>query len=240
MAPRYLHIYHPPFGRFPHLEAWLREVVELAQSESYWDGCEFITVPLNEQLGFVIATEVSRIKTRSGPVVFVQRVQRQLLSSLQAKLSDVDVLYIDLPTDSTQVYSKLQEALDRFNGGHPRVSRREMIAFRIIEKLKRRGAWAGTALNKSFLRLPDIPNGGFPRYVSKGEVNDVVDALFNAGILERKLGDGNHKYGLKDKSVIEHILEDSTFRAHPAMVKFFLKDKETVPRSEIEYREDSA
>lgn len=67
-----------------------------------------------------------------------------------------------------------------------------------------------------------------------------MDALFNAGILERKLGDGNHKYGLKDKSVIEHILEDSTFRAHPAMVKFFLKDKETVPRSEIEYREDSA
>ena len=65
-----------------------------------------------------------------------------------------------------------------------------------------------------------------------------MDALFNAGILERKLGDGNQKYGLKDKSVIEQILEDSTFEQHPTMMKFFLKDRETVPRSEIEYRED--
>jgi len=81
----------------------------------------------------------------------------------------------------------------------------------------------GTALNKSFLRLPDIPNGGFPKHVSKGEVNDVVDALFNAGILDRKLGDGNHKYGLKDKSVIEQILADFSFSAHPLMFKFFLK-----------------
>lgn len=240
MAPRYLHIYHPPFSRFPHLENWLVEVIEFAKSESQWDGCEFVTVPLNDQLGFVIATEVSRIKSRIGPVIFVESVQLNLFSRLKAKLPDVDILYIDSPSLSTHIYSKLEEAIDRFNGGHPRVSKREMIAFRIIEKLKRRGAWAGTALNKNFLRLPDIPNGGFPKNVSKGEINDVVDALFNAGILDRKLGDGNWKYGLKDKSVIDQILGESSFSAHPTMTKYFMKDKATVPRSEIEYREDPA
>lgn len=240
MAPRYLYVYHPPFRRFPHLEKWLSDVFELARSESQWDGCEFVAVPLDDQLGFVVAYEVLRLKSKSGPAVFIHSVQLKLFSNLQAKLSEVDVLYLDSPTDSTQVYSKLQEALDRFNGGHPRVSKREMIAFRIIEKLKRRGAWGGNALNKSFLRLPDIPNGGFPKYVSKGEVNDVVDALFNAGILERKMGDGSQKYGLKDKSVVEQILDGTTFAAHQSMMKFFLKDKETVPRSEIEYRDESA
>ncbi len=49
-----------------HLEAWLREVVELAQSESHWEGCEFITVPFNKQLGFVIATEVAYESERTG------------------------------------------------------------------------------------------------------------------------------------------------------------------------------
>jgi hypothetical protein len=238
MAPRYLYVYHPPFERYPYLEAWLTEVFELARSEPQWNGCEFVPVPLSSQLGFIVAAEISRLKTKTGPVVIIHRVQLKLLSILRSKLSDIDVLFLNEPTDSIQIYDKLNEALDRFNGGHPRVSKREMIAFRIIEKLKRRGAWGGTALNKSFLRLPDIPNGGFPKHVSKGEVNDVVDALFNAGILERKLGDGNQKYGLKDKSVIEQILEDSTFEQHPTMMKFFLKDRETVPRSEIEYRED--
>ena len=56
----------------------------------------------------------------------------------------------------------------------------------------------------------------------------------------RKPGDGNYKYGLKDKSAVEHTLDNFTIEDHPTMVKIFLKDKETVPRSDIEYREDPA
>ncbi len=238
MPPRILYIYHPPYSRFPYLENWIGEVVELAESEPTWQGCTFVKIPLIEQLGFSVAAEVSRIKENAGPAVFVQSVQRKLFQNLKSKLPVVDFLYIESPSDSTQIYGKLLEALERFNGGHPRVSKREMIAFRIIEKLKRRGHWGGKSLNKNFLKLPDIPNGGFPKHVSRIEVNDVVDVLYNAGLLDRKLGDGNHKYALMDRTTIETILSAMSFSGHPKMTKFFMKDKETVPRSEIEYRDD--
>lgn len=238
MPPRYLYIYHPPYSRYPHLEVWINEVIELAESEPTWQGCTFVKVALTDQLGFSIASEVSRIKANPGPVVFVERVQRKLFQNLLSKLSEVDLLHIESPFDSTQIFGKLEEALERFNGGHPRVSKREMIAFRIIEKLRRRNHWGGTSLNKNFLKLPDIPNGGFPKHVSKGQVNDVVDALYNAGILDRKLGDGNYKYALMNKTVVEKILSELSFADHPRMTKFFMKDKDGVPRSEIEYRDE--
>ena len=238
MPPRYLHIYYPPNSLCPHLEDWISDVISLAQSESAWDGCEFIRTQLSDQLGFVVAAEIARIKQRIGPVVFVQSVQRKLLQNLRTKLPEIDILYLESPINGTQIFGKLVETLERFNGGHPRVSKREMIAFRIVQKLKRRNHWGGTSLNKNFLKLPDIPNGGFPKHVSKGQIKDVVDALFNAGILDRKLGDGNYKYALMDKAMVEEILTGLSFHAHPKMTKYFMKDKETVPRSEIEYRED--
>jgi len=105
--------------------------------------------------------------------------------------------------------------------------------------------FAGGAKNKDFLDVSDLVKGGFPCHVSRGEIRDLIDLLFNAGILKHKVGDGNDKYGLCDKKTIESILAEESFEslkkdrfdAYRSLNKYFDKDSRTVPRTEIFYRE---
>ncbi|MEE8452968.1 MAG: hypothetical protein V3R99_13665 [Thermoguttaceae bacterium] len=213
---------------------WLAELEQLMRADAKWDGCEVIRVPLDGQLGFNVANEVRRIKNNPGPAVFIHKAQRRLYDSLAKKLQrDVKVYSAETASCASDIFDRCQEALDEYEGGEPRIAKRELVAYLIVAKLARGGYWAGGAKNKAYLTAGDLPNGGFPRSVSKGEVSDAADVLFNAGLLNKKLGDGKPKYGLAEKTVVQPILDKKSFDGNQKMDKWFQKGKERVPAREL-------
>ena len=224
-----IYIYHPPetLPGYKHLVPWLAELTRLIQADAKWDGCEVIPVRLDDQLGFNVANEVRRIKNNPGPAVFIHKAQRQLYRSLSDKLKrDVNVYSVEMATCASDVFDKCEEALAEFEGGEPRISKRELVAYLVIAKLARGDHWAGDAKYKAYLMADDLPNGGFPKSVSKGEVSDAADVLYNAGLLRKKPSGGKLKYGLAKKTIIQPILDDKSFDGNRKMEKWFQRSKE--------------
>ena len=243
MPPQKLYVYHPPASAgYGHILPWLKEVEELISSDVNWDGCDVIAVALTDQLGFNVASEVERIKKNPGPVLFVGKCQRRLYAAFQVKLERTACLYwLERPSCSTDIFAVFEEALDEHNGGEPKISRRELVAFLVLSKLRRRKHFAGRATNKSFLTVEDIPSGGFPNYVERREVLDAVDALKNSGLLEKKLGDGKPKFGLGDMKTIEPILSEKSFAcANRKILKWISRGKERVPAADLTKNYDTS
>jgi hypothetical protein len=61
------------------------------------------------------------------------------------------------------------------------------------------------------LTVADLPNGEFPKNVSKGELFEAADALCNAALLRRKTGDGKPNYGLPEKAIIPPIVDGKSY-----------------------------
>lgn len=231
-----IYIYHPPesLPGYEHLVPWLAELRQLMQANAMWDGCEVISVRLDNQLGLNVSTEVRRIKHRPGPAVFVHKVQRRLYQSLSQKLQRVVKVYsIEAAVSAADILAKCEQARVEYEGGEPRISKRELVAYLIIAKLGRGDYWAGDAKNKAYLKASDLPNGGFPKDVSKGEVSDAVDVLFNAGLVKKKSSGGKPKFGLAEKAVVQPILETRSFAGNQSMEKWFQRGRETVPARDL-------
>ncbi len=231
-----IYIYHPPetLPGYEHLVRWLAQVRQLMLADAKWDGCEVIPVRLDEQLGFNVANEVRRLKNNPGPVVFVHKVQRGRYRSFAKKLQrDVNVYSAEMATSASDVFDKCEEALAVYEGGEPRISKRELVAYLIIAKLARGGHWAGGAKYKAYLWADDLPKGGFPKSASKGEVLDAADVLFNAGLVRKKVSGGKRKYGLAEKTVIQPILDNRSFEGNQKMEKWFQRCKDTVPSRDL-------
>lgn len=231
-----IYVYHPPeaLPGYAYLVQWLAELMQQMRADAKWDGCEVISVRLNNQLGFNVATEVRRIKNNPGPAVFIHKVQRKLFHSLSDKLQrDVKLYSAEMATCASDVFRKCEEALAEYEGGEPRMAKREFVAFLLIAKLARGDYWAGSAKNKAYLNSDDLPNGGFPKDVSKGEVFDAADALFNAGLLRKKPSGGKPKYGLSKKAVIQPILDERSFAGNQKIEKWCQRGTETVPARDL-------
>ena len=224
MPPPKIFLYHPPFERMPHLPGWFADVETLMRDEAYFDSCEVERIPLNDQLGFDLSNETRRIMENPMPAIFVGKVQKQLFSFLIARTQRKAMLYTLIsPTDSADVLSAVEEACKEFDGGEPKIFKRELVAYLVVAKLDRGKFWAGTAKNKEFLWADDIPNGGFPREVTKGEVKDAVDILHRCGVLEKKAG--KPKYGLGEKGLVQQILDSKSFASVDDRITNWLQRK---------------
>ncbi len=231
-----IYIYHPPeaLSGYGHLVGWLAELEQLMGTDANWDGCEVIPVRLTDQLGFNVAKEVRRIKDNPGPAVFVHKAQRKLFFSLSEKLQRIVRVYSAVSAASAaDLFAKCEEARAEYEGGDPRITKRELVAYLVIAKLARGSYWAGGAKYKAYLKAGDLPNGGFPKSVSKGDVLDATDVLCNAGLLKKKISGSKPKYGLAEKTIIQPILEDKSFKAIRKMEKWFQRGKETVPARDL-------
>lgn len=235
MPPPYLYFYHPPIDEgYEHLREWFAIVETQMAENADWDSCKVIPVCLNSQLGFDIANEVRRIKSQKGPVIFIHKCQRQLFERLKQKLQrEVCFYWLETPKGAGCVMDSCQEALDEFNGGEPRIYKRELVAYLVLAKLERGDYRAGKAKNKGFLKIDDIPKGGFPSYVSKSDVLNAVDALFNAGFLRRKTGDGNWKYGLADMKIVQPVLNEKTLANAGKKIGKWIQKGKRVPVSDL-------
>tara|TARA_R110002111_G_scaffold177181_2_gene243222 strand:- start:6224 stop:6952 length:729 start_codon:yes stop_codon:yes gene_type:complete len=232
-----IYIYHPPETRsdYAHINHQLAKLDSLMNQNPNWDNCDVITIPLDDQLGFDVANEVRRIKEKPGPIIFIYKYQRKLYTKLSDKLCRVVNVYsIEKPTCEANILEMCNQAADAHRAGEPRIPKRELIAFCIIAKLARGDYWAGESMNKAFLYKEDLPKGGFPSFISKSDVFNAADALFNAELLKRKSSNGKLKYGLSNKSTIQPIIDNRSFSGNRKMIKWFQKGSETVPARELE------
>jgi hypothetical protein len=142
-----IYIYHPPetLPGYEHLVRWLANLSRLMKADVRWDGCEVIPVRLNDQLGFNATNKVRRIEGRPGPAVFVHKVQRALYYSLAKMLQrDVKVYSAEMAASASDVIDKCNEALAEYEGGEPRRTKRELVAYLIVAKLARGDYWGGS------------------------------------------------------------------------------------------------
>ncbi len=209
-----IYIYHPPetLHGYEHLVPWLAELVQLMQRDVKWNDCEVIPIQLDDQLGLSVSSEVRRIKSNPGPAVFVHKVQRRNYNDLSTKLQRVVKIYsAEAATSASDIFVACEQARAEYEGGEPLITKRELVAYLVIAKLARGDFWAGDAKNKAYLKADDLPNGGFPKSVTKGEVFDAVDVLFNARLVRKKPSGGKPKYGLAEKAVVQPIIESKSF-----------------------------
>ena len=235
----HLHIFHPAESSAPHLVGWLSEVHHLLGGEVNWDGCQLHRWPLDSQAAFDVATAIGNVRNGPGPVIFLQKVQARLVKQFRQKVGrSISVYTIDPPT-STEIYEVCEQRRRAYEEGEPRISLREAIAFRILAKLARLDKWGGTALNKSFLWASDLPRGGFPKDIcTDRDILDVANTLFNLGFLVGKMSQGEMKYALARKELIQPILDSKTFPAEAhSLQNFFDRSKGYVSIRRLDYNE---
>lgn len=235
----HLHIFHPAESCAPHLVGWLAEVQGLLAGDASWDGCKHHRWPYDLQASFHVPTAIGNVRSNPGPVIFIQKVQARLVSQFREKIGRSTSVYTVDPPSSTEIYEACEQARQAYDDGEPRIPARELTAFLIIAKLARQDKWGGTALNKSFLKASDLPKGGFPKDIcTDREIQDVASTLYNLGFLTRKVGDGEMKYALGPKSLIQPILDSKTFPAESkGLQKYFSKGCEYVSIRRLDYRD---
>ena len=238
----HLYLYHPPesLPANAYLVEWLGEVQGLLLSDVNWDGCQWRRVPYDSQAGFNIATEVQRVRDNPGPVIFIQKVQARLFNRFREIMSRTVSVYSINPASSEEIYAACEQARLAFEDGEPRISLRELISYLIIAKLARQDKWGGTALNKNFLWKSDLPKGGFPKDLcSDREILEAVNVLWNEGLLTAKKSEGERKYALGAKNIIQPILDSKSFPGEMRSLRnYFDRSSRQAPARLLSYNED--
>ncbi len=221
MPVPHLHILHPPETRLPGVASWLAELEELLRDEPTWDDCVFHRIVYDEQASFDVPTAVDLVRRSPGPVILLQKVQTSVRERFEAMLGREAMVYVINGGCAEDVWSACEAARKEYEGGEPSIPIREAIAFLILRKLERQGKWGGTN-NKNFLWSRNLPKGGFPKdIVEPCMILDAAEALVRAGVLQVKTSQGQRKYALGDKSVVQPILDTRSFASQPSLAKFF-------------------
>lgn len=224
-----LYILHPPEARLPGITAWLAEVQTRACGRVEWDGCEFVRDEYDLQASFSTASVSDKVKRRPGPVVLIQKVQHSARNRLEELVGRVAQVISAHVWDADSLWDLLEAARGGFEEGHPLISVRELLAYRIVRKLAAQDKWGGEAKNKAFLWEEDLPNGGFPaEFTNRREILDVAHMLASVGVLTTKKSQGEVKYALGEKSVVQPILDNRSFTRIPQLRKYFEKDARRV------------
>ncbi len=162
-------------------------------------------------------------------MIFIQKVRLGLYTRFRDILRREVSVYTIEPTCPGDIRAVCEEARVAYEDGQPRIPSRELIAYLILAKLARQDKWGGTALNKNFLWAFLLPKGGFPKGIaSDRDVHEVADALYNTGLLVRKMSEGQTKYALADKAIIQPILDNKHFQNIPNLRKFFDRSRKQV------------
>jgi hypothetical protein len=237
-----LHILHPPESRIPGISAWMAEVQTLVSNDAKWDGCKIRRSEYDSQGSFIVATEGDLIRRNPGPVVVIQKIQAKLREKLVAMLPrDICVYHVPV-TCAEDFWQAIETARAAYEDGEPKIPLREAIAYLILKKLERHDYWGGGSANKAFLWTANLPKGGFPHdIVDQQMVLAVAIELERVGLLQSKNSCGQRKIALGQKSVVQPILDQKSFRVllpdvHRKLVKFFEGDNQRVSIRVLDFK----
>lgn len=234
----HLHIFHPPESRLPGITQWLAETQDLLHGDSRWDGCAFRRVEYDLQASFDVPTQSDIIRRNSGPVILIQNVQSSVRNRLESILAREVSIYSVHAVCTEDIWQACETARQAYEDGEPRIPLHEAIAFLILKKLERMDKWGGKSANKAFLWSDNLPKGGFPKdLVEARDVLNVADVLHTRGILDKKMSQGQIKYALARKEVVQPILDSKSFASRPDMREYFERDLRRVPVRVLNYKD---
>lgn len=233
----HLHILHPPEHRLPGVTSWLSELQELLYDEAAWDGCVFHQIEYDNQAAFDVPTAFDIITRNPGPAVLLQKVQARVRERLEEMLRRNVKVYVVNAGCTEDVWTICETARQEYEDGEPTVPLREAIAFLIMRKLKGQGKWGGTN-NKNFLWSKDLPKGGFPKdIIEPRDVINVAEALVRADVLQVKTSQGQRKYALGNKRIVQPIFDARSFASQPTLCRFFERIPKRVSIRTLDYNE---
>lgn len=230
MLPNRVYLLHPSPQYLPDVAGWIEEVQALLPDLSEWAGWELHCSPYNDKNGFEVAPLHVRVLNKRGPIVFLEKVQSKLLANIRQKLGTEAVILIETVSDSTGLWSVVDEARRRHEAGEPLLARKLVVAVLIVRKLRRGNFWSGNA--KGYLWHYDLAKGRGVDERFADIVEEVANDLLLHAILVSKTSQGKQKYALNPfrKSEIHAIADDGIFQ-NERLLKIFLKDKKQEPGS---------
>lgn len=234
-----LHILHPREDRLPGVTVWMAEVEQIVRADPQWDNCVIRTAPYDHQASFDVPTQVDHVRRAIGPVILVQNVQARVRERFERMIPRGARLYCLPVTCSEDLWQALETARQEYDDGEPRIPLRELIAYLIVRKLERQDKWGGTSLNKAFLWSENLPKGGFPKdLVDKRAVFDVARELERFSVLATKVSNGQKKYALGAKPLVQPILDSRSFANVPGARAFFEREPTRVTIRLLEYNDE--
>ncbi|MEQ1814503.1 MAG: hypothetical protein ABL860_08660 [Candidatus Nitrotoga sp.] len=217
---------------------WIATVHLLLRGDASWSSCQFHTHVFDDQGNFDVPTWHDVVNRNLGPVIVIQKVQMRTFDRFKTMIQRRASVFPINPISDTDIWHACEAARLAYDHGEPYIALRELTAYLIVRKLDRMGKSGGTALNKNFLWKDDIPKGGFPKPPCDDRtIFDVVDALFNVGVVVRKESMGEWKYALGDRSVIDQILQAKSFEHVPKLKKFFERSKTPVSAKLLDFND---
>ncbi len=236
-----LHILRPHEGRWPGMDACLAQLSLWMKQDAYWDKCRVRSSLYDLQGGFNVPTVSGDIRANLGPVIVVEPVQLRLRQRLQ-EIVGRDCSFYPIRVTCGEILCQLcQLVRHEYEGGEPRILRREALAYLIVRKLQRLDKWGGESLNKNFLWKADLPRGGFPKEIlDHREIYAVADTLVRQGILTTKDSKTSLKYALGDKREVQPILDNKSFTQFTGFIelrKFFERSTDRVSVRILNYED---
>lgn len=220
-VPR-VYILHPREDRLPGILGWLAEAEGCALKQPEWDGCRFVRIEYDAKASFDVPTISDRIRREPGPVILIQKVQHKTRSRLEAIVGRVADVTCAAIADGTEAWGLIEAARQGYEDGQPHIPLLEMLAYKIVRKLATMDMWGGLSKNKDFLWEEDLPSGGFPsQWADRRQILDVADVLRREGVLNVKTSQGQSKYALGDKKMVQAILDTKAFKGVPSLRAFF-------------------
>lgn len=129
-----------------------------------------------------------------GPVVLLRPIQNGSLEEIRRILgARVPVLVEDAASDA-DFEAIIDKAIEAFEAGEPLLALDVVVALLIMEKLDQERMWGGYA--KSYMWHDDIPKGRGLAEKYAPRVPQVLNVLYQHGILINKTSQGAKKYAL--------------------------------------------
>jgi hypothetical protein len=235
----HLHILHPRENRFSGITALLASVEQMLAADANWDHCAIRRAEYDEQAAFDVPTQCDLIRRSPGPVILIQNVQARLRDRLANMLDRQTVVYTLNVVVAEDLWLLCETARLAYEDGEPRIHLRELIGYLIVRKLERQGKWGGTSLNKAFLWSENLPKGGFPKDIlDKRDIFNVATELERFGVLTSKTSNGQKKYALGSKQIVQPILDTKSFVSCPQLYPFFRRDARLVTARQLDYDDE--
>lgn len=118
MRKHHIHIVHPSPLVMPPILEWLASVQGSLRVDPDWDDWEFNSCEMDQNADFNVPTLVDIVRSRKGPVIFIEKVQKKLFLRFREMLA----LKLQVVSVTVACSKDIYSACSQMKDGHLRAS----------------------------------------------------------------------------------------------------------------------
>ena len=229
-----LHVGHPDEHTIPGLSQVLDAAFAIPGFGVGLDGFKVLRTTYEKNLALPTAPFVHRVLSTPGPVILIGPLRGNDLSEVRRRLEGRQIVQQSDVYDAPTLSAALTQLAQAHAEGHPMMARDAVIALLLMSKLDGERRWAGNN-DKGYMWHEDLPHGrGFdPKFQDR--LTDVINMLFQQGVLIFKISKGKKKWALNpdERVSIYDILRSRSFDA----IKAELAERLRQSRDQVSVRE---